>query len=113
MIKARRVLTTLGGPFSFLLQHRVDSHMAKGWIVNVSRSDGTLEVDRDQEPVCYANGLPVFEIWFWHADLRCYFVMTKGPLEDAMSTIFFHPDSPPEHLQESIAQLQSAAVKMV
>lgn len=78
--------------------------MARGWIVNVSRDDGTREVERDHEPVLRLDdGSPVFEVWFWHAFLRCYFCMTRGPHDPrsvARGVIYFDPSDVPRALRD-------------
>jgi len=38
----------------------------------------TREEDRQQPPVfLLEDGYPVFEVWYWHADLGRWFVMTR------------------------------------
>lgn len=77
--------------------------MARGWIVNLSRDDGTREVEREHEPVCTTDdGEPVFEVWFWHAQARRYFVLSRGPHDVralASGVIYIHPDDVPDALR--------------
>jgi hypothetical protein len=87
--------------------------MTRGWIVNLSRDDCTREVERDHEPVCVTDaGEPVFEVWYWHAGTRRYFVLTRGPHDAFMiasGVIYFHPDDAPEVLRTRLEGVQRRA----
>jgi len=81
--------------------------------VNVSRDDGTHEVERDHAPcLVLDNGDFVFEVWFWHSTLRCYFCLTRGPHAAraiAQGVIYFHPDDVPHALR---ARVEAAQLKL-
>ena len=53
----------------------------------------TREEDRHQIPVfVLEDGYPVFEVWFWHADLARWFIMTRvysEALAGAGAVLFF------------------------
>lgn len=84
--------------------------MTRGWIVNLSRDDCTREVERDHEPVCVTDdGEPVFEVWYWHAASRRYFVLSRGPHDARMiarGVIYFQPDDVPASLRTRFALMQ-------
>lgn len=105
----RRALSFLGSR----ARHRVDHSMALGWIINVSREDGTHEVERDHAPaIVLDDGSLVFEVWFWHQTLRRYFCMTGGPHDVsriAQGVVYFHPTDVPNVLRERIQFFQKLA----
>lgn len=84
--------------------------LRKGWIVNISRDDGTHEVERDQEPVItFDDGEFAFEVWFWHPRLARYFVLTKGPQDPsliAQGVIYFTPNEIPDVLRARVSLLE-------
>jgi len=52
----------------------------EGWIINLWDDSQTREVTREQPPVIYLpdGGEPVFEVWFWHAQVFRWFVMSRS-----------------------------------
>lgn len=38
----------------------------------------TRQEEREQPPVIWLDGDPVFEVWFWHSRLRRWFVLSKS-----------------------------------
>jgi hypothetical protein len=64
-----------------------------GWILNATTPEESLLLDRvDQQPLYYSEGVPVFEVWFWHRELRKWFVMIADPIRLAkQDAIGFHP----------------------
>lgn len=94
----------------------VHSHITigvmRGFIGNISRPDFSRFEDRDQTPVFLdADGTPVFEVWFWHADLRLWFVMSHAP--DAQmqvhGVVYFNPGELPDQLYRRVRDLESQA----
>lgn len=87
--------------------------MYRGWIINVSRADADHEVERNHEPaIVLDDGTLVFEVWFWHQDLRRYFCMTKGPADARMiaqGVVYFHPDEVPDALRTRIEAMSRLA----
>lgn len=71
--------------------------MAKGLVINVANPEGDREVERSQEPcVVLDDGTPVFEVWYWHCDLKRWFVMTNEPGDPSLiGTIAFRPSQIP------------------
>jgi len=54
--------------------------VTSGWVINLWDDSRTEEVDRAQPPVIYLpdTAEPVFEVWFWHAEIRVWFVMSRS-----------------------------------
>jgi len=51
--------------------------MSVGLIINVSNSAYDMWVERDQPPAfVLEDGIPVFEVWFYHKTLHRWFVMS-------------------------------------
>jgi hypothetical protein len=66
----------------------------QGWIVNAADSRYDQEVDREQEPCFYLeDGTPIFEVWFWHAQLGIWFCMAaiEDPAAVAQGVVYFRP----------------------
>lgn len=86
--------------------------MAKGWIVNLSRSDATQEVEREQAPVfTFVDGEPCFEVWFWHRDLKRWFVMSRyhDPMLMSHGVVFFTPEEAPDRLRARVKLMEKQA----
>jgi hypothetical protein len=81
----------------------------KGWIINLYSLAETREVERFQAPVFFtAQGEAVFEVWFWHALLERWFVMsTESDAElEQQGAVFFHPREVPERLAERVHEME-------
>ena len=95
--------------------NRVLIRTMRGWIINLHSTDPaqTREEERDQEPAIYlpGSGEPVFEVWFWHAQLARWFVMSKraDPLMQAKGVVYFDPDEVADSLRERIRSLGGVA----
>jgi hypothetical protein len=74
-----------------------------GWILNATRPDESLLLDRvNQQPVYYSDNVPVYEVWFWHSELKLWFVMVADPGRVVpQGAVGFHP----LHTREQIKQL--------
>lgn len=86
--------------------------MRQGWIVNVSRDDDSTRLEaRDQREVFDLDGEPVFEVWFWHALTRRWWVMSyaRDPRLEAQGVVFFSPEDVPERLRERVRTYTSDA----
>ena len=81
-----------------------------GWIINLWRSDYCQAVVRQQPPLFYlADGDAVFEVWFWHALLQRWFVMSLGPAMDQSGVVHFRPDDVPLALRDRVFGLERQA----
>lgn len=66
----------------------------RGLIVNLS-TQKVEAVDRDgPAAVTLDGGVPVFEVWNWHQELRRWFVMaaTPDPNLQAQGVVYYRPD---------------------
>lgn len=84
--------------------------LMRGWILNLSRADASYEVTRDQEPVLDLDGDPVFEVWFFHAQTKKWFVMSlrEDPAMAREGVIYFHPHEVPGGLRARLHALSGA-----
>ena len=64
-------------------------------IINASNPAYTHRVNRNQRAVfALADGMPVFEVWIWHARTKLWFVMSyeDPPTLRDSGIIFFSPE---------------------
>ena len=82
----------------------------KGWIINLWDAAQCREELRHHAPVFYFDdGVPCFEVWFWHADLYRWFVMSyeRNAALEAQGVVFFDPRETPDQLRARFAALAS------
>lgn len=86
--------------------------MPQGLICNVADAAHDRMENRDQEP-CFVldDGTPVFEVWFWHEQLKRWFCMSTvtDPRLIAQGVVFFAPADVPDGLREKMRYLERAA----
>jgi hypothetical protein len=78
----------------------------QGWILNAANPEHSLLLDRSgQQPIYYSDNIPVYEVWFWHFELRIWFVMLADPSRVVkQGAVGFHPAHTNEQLQMLIQQ---------
>jgi len=86
--------------------------MAVGLICNVADARWDRWEDRTQEP-CFIldDGIPVYEVWFWHTLLKRWFCMTNNPDPSlyAQGVVCFCPADVPDRLREQMLSLEQRA----
>lgn len=86
-----------------LLQQR------RGWIINLDRTDATVEVLSAQKPVFIMNdGTPCFEVWKWHSTLQQWFAMSylASPAMVEKGVIYYTPEDVPHKLRAIMQRLE-------
>ncbi len=80
-----------------------------GWIVH-AHDDGTRQEWRDQPPVFEVNGEPIFEVWFWCAELYRWAVMSyvQHPHLAQQGCIYFLPDDTADMIRQRLAAAANA-----
>jgi hypothetical protein len=74
-----------------------------GLIIDAHSTDSLREFRPGQQPIFYAGGHAVFEIWFWDHVARLWFVMVADPARVAeQGAVGFHP----LHTKEQITVLR-------
>ena len=84
------------------------SALSLGWVINLERAEETRQERRAQPPVFFFDdGEAVFEVWFWHKHLCCWFVMStvSNPQLAAQGVVYFHPNEVPAALRERVRAL--------
>lgn len=68
--------------------------MRQGWIVNLSTDECRETMRAGPAAVTLDDGSLVFEVWYWHQELRRWFVMAPAPDPNmrAQGVIYYHPD---------------------
>ena len=63
-----------------------------GWVLNATNPEESLLLDRaEQQPIYYSDGVPVYEVWIWHSELKLWFVMIADPVRVAeRGAVGFH-----------------------
>lgn len=84
-----------------------------GWILNAMRSEESLLLDRvNQQPIYYSDNVPVYEVWFWHIELRLWFVMVADPGRViSQGAVGFHPLHTNVQIRKLIAQWREYLVR--
>jgi hypothetical protein len=81
-----------------------------GWVINLWRTEYCQLVVRNQTPLFhFTDGEAVFEVWFWHALLHQWFVMSAGLETDQPGVVYFRPNDVPKALRERVATLERQA----
>lgn len=77
-----------------------------GWILNATRSEESLLLDRiNQQPIYYSDDMPVYEVWFWHIELRLWFVMVADPGQVVpQGAVGFHPLHTKDQIRKLVEQ---------
>lgn len=84
----------------------------RGLVINPHCPDWPMDVERNQLPIFYlSTGEPVFEVWFWHATLKRWFVMstTRDLNMESQGVVYFHPRESPDGLRERVHALEEQA----
>ncbi len=77
-----------------------------GWILNAKNPAESLLLNRsNQQPIYYSDNVAVFEVWYWHNELRAWFVMLADPGRVVpQGAIGFHPLHTPVQIKKLVAQ---------
>ena len=84
-----------------------------GWILNAARPRESLLLYRNgQQPIYYSDNIPVYEVWFWHSELKLWFVMLADPGRVASrGAVGFHPHHTKEQIRFLIEQWRQYLVR--